>query len=83
MSESVLIEIWGEPAGYLEQEGEAFRFHALTRPFFTLDGARFTKPGHARLAAARLCPAASVGHPVRYPPPALPFGMVRFEPAIP
>ena len=50
MSESFLIEIWGEPAGYLLEEGSAFRFHALTRPFFTLDGAQFTKPGHARLA---------------------------------
>ena len=64
MSESVLIEIWGEPAGYLEQVGEAFRFHALSRPFFTLEGVQFSKPGHARLAAARLRPAASIPHPV-------------------
>ena len=26
MSESFLIEIWGEPAGYLLEEGSAFRF---------------------------------------------------------
>jgi hypothetical protein len=53
--EKIFVEIWGEPAGYLLPEGETFRFHALTRPFFILDGERFPKPGHARLAAARLC----------------------------
>jgi hypothetical protein len=26
----------------------------MARPFFELDGAQFTTPGHARLAAARL-----------------------------
>jgi hypothetical protein len=56
MSTSVpfVVEIWGKPAGYLEEDGDAFRFHALTRPFLTLNGAQFAKPGHARLAAARL-----------------------------
>src|SRR5204862_1998235 len=53
-SQPFVVEIWGEPAGYLEEEGNSFRFHALVPPFFTLDGAHFAKPGHARLAAAQL-----------------------------
>ena len=64
MSESFLVEVWGEPAGYLLEEGSTFRFHALARPFFTLDGAQFTKPGHARLAAARLRPAPAIAYAV-------------------
>ena len=56
MSESFLVEVWGEPAGYVLLEGNAFRFHALTQPFSALDGAQFAKPGHARIAAARLSP---------------------------
>ncbi len=54
MSESYIVEIWGEPAGVVLREGNAFRFHATARPFFELDGTHFTTPGHARLAAARL-----------------------------
>ncbi len=57
MSESIIVEIWGEPAGFVVKEGNAFRFHALARPFFALDGTQFTTLGHARLAAARLKPA--------------------------
>jgi len=56
MSEPFLVEIWGEPAGYVLQEGNAFRFHALAPSFVSLDGVQFAKPGHARLAAARLRP---------------------------
>ncbi|HEY6979675.1 hypothetical protein [Reyranella sp.] len=54
MSDPFIVEVWGEPAGVVLQEGNAFRFHALARPFFELDGRPFTTPGHARLAAARL-----------------------------
>jgi len=54
MSESFIVEIWGEPAGFVLREGGAFRFHATARPFFELDGSQFATPGHARLAAARL-----------------------------
>ncbi len=54
MSESFIVEIWGEPAGIVLREGNAFRFHAIARPFFELDGSQFTTPGHARLAAAQL-----------------------------
>jgi hypothetical protein len=54
MTESFLVEVWGEPAGLVLQEGNAFRFHALSRPFFELEGAQFSTPGHARLAAAEL-----------------------------
>ena len=54
MSEPFIVEVWGEPAGVVLQDGKAFRFHAFSHPFFELDGARFTKPGHARLAAAEL-----------------------------
>ena len=57
MFEPFIVEIWGEPAGIVLKEGNAFRFHAMTRRFFELDGAQFTTPGHARLAAARLQPA--------------------------
>lgn len=56
MSESFLVEIWGQPAGIVLKEGNTFRFHAYARPFFALEGAEFTTPGHARLAAARLLP---------------------------
>ena len=54
MSEPFVVEVWGEPAGIVLREGNAFRFHAVARPFFELDGVQFTTPGHARLAAARL-----------------------------
>jgi hypothetical protein len=54
MSEPFIVEIWGEPVGIVLQEGDAFRFHATSSPFFPLDGATFSKPGHARVAAARL-----------------------------
>jgi hypothetical protein len=54
MSEPFIVEVWGEPAGIVLQEGDAFRFHATAHPFFELDGAPFSTPGHARLAAAGL-----------------------------
>lgn len=54
MTEPFVVEVWGRPAGIVVKEGNAFRFHALAQPFFVLDGAQFTTPGHARLAAARL-----------------------------
>jgi hypothetical protein len=56
MSEPFVVEIWGEPAGIVLREGNAFRFHAIARAFSKLDGTQFTTPGHARLAAARLSP---------------------------
>ena len=56
MSEPYIVEIWGQTAGIVLKEGNAFRFHALARLFFALDGTQFTTPGHARLAAARLRP---------------------------
>ena len=54
MTEPFVVEVWGKPAGIVVKEGNAFRFHALSRPFFALDGAQFTTRGHARLAAAQL-----------------------------
>ena len=56
MSEAFVVEVWGEPAGIVLKEGNAFCFHAVAGPFFELDGVQFTTPGHARLAAARLKP---------------------------
>jgi hypothetical protein len=56
MSESFMVEVWGEPAGFVQKEGDAFRFHAITRPFFVLEDKPFNTLGHARLAAARLRP---------------------------
>jgi hypothetical protein len=54
MFEPFVVEIWGELAGVVLRKGNAFRFHAIARPFLELDGTQFTTPGHARLAAARL-----------------------------
>ena len=54
MSEPYIVEVWGKPAGVVVRDGNAYRFQALARPFFAIDGAQFTTPGHARLAAARL-----------------------------
>ena len=54
MTEPYIVEVWGKPVGVVTKDGNAFRFHAVARPFFALDGAHFTQPGHARLAAARL-----------------------------
>lgn len=54
MTEPFVVEVWGRPVGIVVREGNAFRFHAIAHPFFELDGAQFTTPGHARLAAARL-----------------------------
>ena len=54
MSEPFIVEVWGEPAGIVLQEGNAFRFRATASPFLELDGTPFSTPGHARLAAAGL-----------------------------
>ena len=54
MTGPYIVEVWGKPVGVVTKEGNAFRFHAVAQPYFALDGAQFTKPGHARLAAARL-----------------------------
>jgi hypothetical protein len=54
MTEPFIVEVWGKPVGVVVKKGNAFRFHALAQPYFALDGAQFTTPGHARLAAARL-----------------------------
>lgn len=54
MLEPFVVEVWGKPAGIVIKEGELFCFHAVSRPFFELDGTMFNTPGHARLAAARL-----------------------------
>ena len=56
MSEPLVVEIWGKPAGVVLKHGSTFRFHALARPFSELDGAEFNTLGHARLAAAKLQP---------------------------
>lgn len=54
MPEPFVVEIWGQTAGIVLKEGNAFRFHAYARPFFALEGVQFNSPGQARLAAARL-----------------------------
>ena len=56
MSESLIFEFWGRPAGIVLKEGNIFRFHAFARPFSELDGTEFNTLGHARLAAAKLQP---------------------------
>jgi hypothetical protein len=57
MSEPLVVEIWGKPAGVILREGNAFRFHAFAQPFSELEGTEFSTLGHARLAAAKLQPA--------------------------
>jgi hypothetical protein len=54
MSEPFVVEVWGKPAGFVLKEGNAYRFHALGRPFEKLDGTEFNTLGHARLAAVAL-----------------------------
>lgn len=61
MSEPFIVEIWGEPAGIVLREGNAFRFHATAHPFYELEDIHFNTPGHARLAAARLHQSRSIG----------------------
>ncbi|HEY2872352.1 MAG TPA: hypothetical protein VGJ56_10560 [Reyranella sp.] len=56
MSEPLVVEIWGKPAGIILREGNTFRFHAFARPFSELEGTEFNTLGHARLAAAKLQP---------------------------
>ena len=56
MSEPLVVEIWGKPAGIVLREGSTFRFHAFAQPFSELEGTQFNTLGHARLAAARLQP---------------------------
>ena len=56
MSEPLVVEVWGKPAGVVLKEGNTFRFHAFVRPFTELDGTEFNTLGHARLAAAKLQP---------------------------
>ena len=67
MPEPFVVEIWGQTAGVVVKEGNAFRFHAYARPFFELDGAQFNTPGQARLAAAKLLPPRGTS-PGRMPP---------------
>ena len=54
MSEPLVVEVWGKPAGVVLKEGNTFRFHAFARPFSELEGVEFNTLGHARLAAAKL-----------------------------
>lgn len=61
MSEPFIVEIWGEPAGIVLREGNAFRFHATAHLFYELEDIHFNTPGHARLAAARLHQSRSSG----------------------
>ena len=56
MSEPLVVEVWGKPAGIILREGNTFRFHAFARPFSELEGVEFNTLGHARLAAAKLQP---------------------------
>ena len=53
MSDSHIIEIWGEAVGITVPDGNAVRFHAAAPRFAALDGKRFPSFGQARLAAVR------------------------------
>jgi hypothetical protein len=54
MDDNYIVEVWGQPAGIVLKEEGVYRFHAVARPFFALEGTAYDKPGKARLAAARL-----------------------------
>jgi hypothetical protein len=54
MDDNYIVEVWGEPAGIVRKQNGLYRFHAVARPFFALEGTAYDKPGKARLAAARL-----------------------------
>jgi hypothetical protein len=52
MSKPIIVDVYGEPAGIVRQEGNVSRFNAIARPFFELDDTPINTPDHARLAAA-------------------------------
>lgn len=54
MFDPAIVEIWGQPAGVVLKEGNAYRFRATDRAFQALDGTHHATLGHARLAAACL-----------------------------
>lgn len=54
MDDNYIVEVWGQPAGIVLNEHGVWRFHAVARPFFALEGTEYDKPGKARLAAAHL-----------------------------
>jgi hypothetical protein len=54
MDDNYIVEVWGQPAGIVLNEHGVWRFHAVARPFFALEGTEYDKPGKARLAAACL-----------------------------
>jgi hypothetical protein len=54
MDDNYIVEVWGQPAGIVLKQDGLYRFHAVARPFFALEGTAYDKPGKARLAAARL-----------------------------
>ena len=53
-----VIEHGGAPAGILVRDGERFRFFAASRDFGLLEGSRFSSPGAAEKAVARMRAAA-------------------------
>ena len=54
LSTPFVVEVWGIPVGIVVTQGDRFRFHAITQSFMELDRSEFTRPGYARVAAARL-----------------------------
>jgi len=55
MTEPFVVEVWGKPAGIVVKEGNAFRFYAIARHFFELDGAtvHYARPRPSGGGAAR------------------------------
>lgn len=54
MDDTYIVEVWGQTAGIVLKEDGVYRFHAVARPYFALEGTEYEVPGKARLAAARL-----------------------------
>lgn len=44
-----VVEVWGKPVGVVIADGRAFRFKALTRPFFAMDDKKFPRTQHQQL----------------------------------
>ena len=54
MSKPIIVDVYGEPAGTVHQEGNVSRFNAIARPFFELDDTPINTRDPARLAATEL-----------------------------
>lgn len=57
MSNAIIIEIAGEPAGIVTADGNGFAFFAAAKPYYALDSQSFRSIRQAEKALLRLLPA--------------------------